>query len=207
MTILTKKIVVSFWENEQSRPRFLKFANFIFCLPPEIPRDIAFIPSILKRVQRWWVSWIRPILAFPMAPWVSCHKLHRRTMKHIWFAVYFLPIRFIRSTDNRFLEICYMSPGVEGAGGTSSSRLMGMCRWMGSHFHDRIDYYRVPKIGSDISYHHLSMNHHVDLGQGAIRSLVLNKPVHRVTQKLFINIYPRKFLNLAKYPHYKCCQP
>ena len=31
--------------------------KFIFCFPPEIPRDIAFIPSILKRVQRWRVSW------------------------------------------------------------------------------------------------------------------------------------------------------
>ena len=30
--------------------------NFIICLPPEIPRDIAFIPSILDRVQRWRVS-------------------------------------------------------------------------------------------------------------------------------------------------------
>lgn len=77
-------------------------------------------------------------------------------------------IRFISSTDDRFLEICYMS----------------------------------------VYYHHLSMNHRVDLGQGAIWSLVLNKPVHRVTQKLFVNIIrPRKFLNLAKYPHNKCSQP
>ena len=38
----------------------------------------------------------------------------RRTMKNNGFAVYFPPIRLIRSTDNRFLEICYMSPGVEG---------------------------------------------------------------------------------------------
>ena len=32
-----------------------------------------------------------------------------------------------------------------GDGGytASSSRLMGMCRWMGSHFHDWIDYYGV----------------------------------------------------------------
>ena len=37
-----------------------------------------------------------------------------------------------------------------------SSRVMGMCRWMGSHFHDWIDYYgvaffvRVTIIGSFI---------------------------------------------------------
>ena len=36
----------------QSRPPFHALANFIFCLPPELPRDIAFIPSILKREQR-----------------------------------------------------------------------------------------------------------------------------------------------------------
>ena len=34
-------------------------ANFITWLPPEIPRDIAFIPSILERVQSWRASWLR----------------------------------------------------------------------------------------------------------------------------------------------------
>ena len=33
-----------------------RIVNFIICLPPEIPRDIVFIPSILDRVQRWRVS-------------------------------------------------------------------------------------------------------------------------------------------------------
>ena len=56
------KIVVSFWYNKQTRPRLLVLANFITCLPSEIPRDIAFIPSILERVQRWRVSWIRSIV-------------------------------------------------------------------------------------------------------------------------------------------------
>ena len=32
--------------------------------PPEIPRDIAFIPSILKRLQRWWVSSINTTANF-----------------------------------------------------------------------------------------------------------------------------------------------
>ena len=32
------------------------------------------------------------------------------------------------------------SRGRGGGGGTSYKRLMGMCRWMGSHFHDWIDY-------------------------------------------------------------------
>ena len=30
-----------------------------------------------------------------------------------------------------------------GRGGLPRSRVMGMCRWMGSHFHDWIDYYGV----------------------------------------------------------------
>ena len=33
-------------------------ANFITCLPPVIPRDIALFPSILKNMQRWRVLWI-----------------------------------------------------------------------------------------------------------------------------------------------------
>ena len=60
-TLLDCQIVVSFWENKQTRQLLLVLANFITCFPPEIPRDIAFIPSILKRVQRWRVSWIRSI--------------------------------------------------------------------------------------------------------------------------------------------------
>ena len=35
---------------------FFFLANFILCLSPEKPRDIAFFPSILKRRQRWRVS-------------------------------------------------------------------------------------------------------------------------------------------------------
>ena len=33
--------------------KLLVLANFIACLPPEIPHDIAFIPGIIKHVQRW----------------------------------------------------------------------------------------------------------------------------------------------------------
>ena len=32
------------------------------------------------------------------------------------------------------------SRGGGGRGALPSNRLMGMCRWMGSHFHDWIDY-------------------------------------------------------------------
>ena len=38
-----------------------------------------------------------------------------------------------------------ITPGGGGGGGRllPSSRLMGICRWMGSHFHDWIDFYGV----------------------------------------------------------------
>ena len=42
---------------------FLYWKNFSLFCPPEKPRDIAFIPSVLKRVHRWRVSWIRSINA------------------------------------------------------------------------------------------------------------------------------------------------
>lgn len=47
-----------------ARPPFLVLADFIFCLPPDKPRDITFIPSVLRRLQRWRVSWIRFTLLF-----------------------------------------------------------------------------------------------------------------------------------------------
>ena len=34
-------------------------------------------------------------------------------------------------------------PFLLGGGVLPSSRVMGMCRWVGSHFHDWIDYYGV----------------------------------------------------------------
>ena len=43
------------------------------------------------------------------------------------------------SWDVKLLERFKIS-GEGGGGGTSYKRLMGMCRWMGSHFHDWIDY-------------------------------------------------------------------
>ena len=46
-------IVVSFWENKQTRTWLLVLISFITCLAPEIQRDIPFIPFILKRVLRW----------------------------------------------------------------------------------------------------------------------------------------------------------
>ena len=46
---LNRRFVLS-WKNRQSRPRFPALAPF--ACPPEIHRDIAFIPSILKRVKK-----------------------------------------------------------------------------------------------------------------------------------------------------------
>ena len=39
-----------------------------FSHSPWMPRDIAFIPSILKRVQRWQVSWIRSFVSKSLSP-------------------------------------------------------------------------------------------------------------------------------------------
>ena len=41
-------------QNKQNQPRFLALANFFRCSPPEKPCNIVFIPSVLKRVQRWY---------------------------------------------------------------------------------------------------------------------------------------------------------
>ena len=43
-------------QTRQTRPRLFVLANFITYLPPESPRDIAFIPSIVKRVQKCRIS-------------------------------------------------------------------------------------------------------------------------------------------------------
>ena len=51
MEIIIVTFLDAFRENKQTRPRLLVLANFVTCLPPEIPRDIA----ILKGVQRWRV--------------------------------------------------------------------------------------------------------------------------------------------------------
>ena len=51
---------------------------------------------------------------------------------------------FIRGGGlDRWLLIEPGRRGVGGGGLLPSSRLMGMCCWMGSYFHDWIDYYRV----------------------------------------------------------------
>ena len=39
-----------------------------FSHSPWMPRDIAFIPSILKRVQRWQVLWIRSFVSKSLSP-------------------------------------------------------------------------------------------------------------------------------------------
>ena len=52
-------------ESSQTRPLLLVLVIVSYIrLPPEIPRDIAFIPAILKCVQRWRISWIRSIVQF-----------------------------------------------------------------------------------------------------------------------------------------------
>ena len=61
----------------------------------------------------------------------------------------------LQEIKQELLSTCRNSPG----GVLPSNRLMGMCRWMGSHFHDWIDYNgvafslgvnRVTRMGSHI---------------------------------------------------------
>ena len=66
-------------------------ANFSTCLPPEIPRDIAFIPAILERVQRWRVSWIRSI--------TFIHLLFFASLKLVFRINYKVPVHFIHMTN------------------------------------------------------------------------------------------------------------
>ena len=56
-------------QNKQTRRRFLASAF----LPPERPRDFAFIPSVLKRVQKWWIWWIRSIGHLDHTPFPLVH--------------------------------------------------------------------------------------------------------------------------------------
>lgn len=56
-----KSFAFSVFQNPQTRPQFLALANFFACLQCEKPRDFAFILSVLKSVQRWWLWWIRCI--------------------------------------------------------------------------------------------------------------------------------------------------
>lgn len=56
-----KSSAFSVFQNPQTQPQFLALANFFACLQHEKPRDFAFILSVLKNVQRWWLWWIRCI--------------------------------------------------------------------------------------------------------------------------------------------------
>ena len=49
--------------------------------------------------------------------------------------------RYLYSTKCSWIIKCRIDPFARGGGGVLPyKRLLGMCRWMGSHFHDWIDY-------------------------------------------------------------------
>ena len=54
--------------------------NFITCFPPEIPCGLAFIPSILKRVQRWRAALMRSILLIIFIDMHACMICISRVM-------------------------------------------------------------------------------------------------------------------------------
>ena len=49
--------------------------KFYHLLTPELPRDIAFIPSVQKRVQRWRISWIKSILTLSLSTFFKHNKM------------------------------------------------------------------------------------------------------------------------------------
>lgn len=57
------------------------------------------------------------------------------------------------------------------------------------------------------SYHHLSMNDMVNLGESSIVALVFNQPTHRLAQHFFFNFITQKLFSLAEDLHHKSSQP
>ena len=55
------KIVALFWENKQTPTRLLVLLSFLICLPPEIPRDITFVPAILVVSKVYSSNWLTVI--------------------------------------------------------------------------------------------------------------------------------------------------
>ena len=95
------KIIVSFWENKETRPRFLVLANFGACLSLEKPRDIAYISSIFKRMQRWWVSWtIRSISWFFFSFFCFSNGNNYRIIYKLLFTSFYRYSRLKKSTES-----------------------------------------------------------------------------------------------------------
>ena len=69
-----------------------------------------------------------------------------------------------KSQDNWFLHLDKYVPhpvaGGEGGRALPSNRLMGMCRWMGSHFYHWIDYHEGIAFSAEL------LAHFRDLGGG-----------------------------------------
>ena len=66
LSTLQTKTVVSFDRIGQDKLEndYAYWQILTLVWPPKRPRDIAFIPSILKRVQSWQISWIRHLHIF-----------------------------------------------------------------------------------------------------------------------------------------------
>ena len=54
--LLNRRLLVLFEQTHSTAIYLHVLVHYISCSSPEIPRDIALIPSLLKRVQRWQVS-------------------------------------------------------------------------------------------------------------------------------------------------------
>ena len=68
------------------------------------------------------------------------HSLQNRRYRFFFFFFAFCKLERRREQSMRPARSASFSRGGGGGGGGASNRLMGMCRWMGSPFHDWIDY-------------------------------------------------------------------
>ena len=92
--ILRDSIGVLFWENKQSGPRFLAMANFIVCLPPEVPLDVRFYP-INPEVRAKMVGIVNKIyrINFLLCQIGRCINVFPEDAS-LWFNAHLLEIKF-----------------------------------------------------------------------------------------------------------------
>ena len=100
--------------------------------PPEIPRDIAVTPSILRPVQRLQVSWIRSI-----SPWLLIHHLRneKKTTGSSHFSQRLLGqlVNYSLVPNNNPRSLCERQFG-QGSFLTFSSKIPLQCSFVGVVF-------------------------------------------------------------------------
>ena len=114
-----------------------------------LPRKILKFMSSKMRVSAFWEScvnkWRRnmirhlsdmPVNAKDYDCTPVCRTLLKPRRRSSAYSIWMCMSARGNSLSWPMHSLLYLSPG----GALPSNRLMGMCRWMGSHFHDWIDY-------------------------------------------------------------------